>query len=312
MNTRKPPLVVIAGPTASGKSSLAMALSRLMPATILNADASQLYRDLRIVTARPSLEDEAEVPHRLFGVVDGSQAASAADWAEMAKAAIAEAHAEYRLPILVGGTGLYIRTLLDGIAPIPPIDEAVRARVRRLERAVVREQLEQHDAAAAARLGPNDGARNARALEVILSTGQTLAAWQADRSGGIADQVNVTGIVLLPPRDWLRLRCDMRFETMLENGGINEVRTLLSRGLPAAAPVMKAIGVREIAALLNDPAHRVTHIEAAKAATRQYAKRQYTWFRNQLPEAWEKIDAQLDSDIIDKIAIKLRQEVLTR
>ncbi len=304
--------MVIAGPTASGKSSLAMALSRLMPVTIVNADASQLYRDLRVVTARPSREDEAEVPHRLFGILDGSEAASAAGWAEKAIAAIADVHAAQRLPVLVGGTGLYIRTLLDGIAPVPPIDEAVRAAVRSFTPAETRKRLEHHDPDAAARLGANDRARNARALEVILSTGRPLAAWQQGRVGGIGDDVDVTGIVVLPPREWLRLRCDMRFEAMLETGGINEVRTLLLRGLPATAPVMKAIGVREIAALLSDPADRVVQIEAAKAATRQYAKRQYTWFRNQLPATWESVEAQLDSDIIKEIAIKLRQEVLTR
>jgi tRNA dimethylallyltransferase len=252
------------------------------------------------------------VPHCLFGVVDGADAMSAVDWASQTLAAIRGAHTAERLPILVGGTGLYIRTLLDGIAPVPPIDATVRAEVRGLTLADIRDQLVRHDPVAAARLGPNDLARNARALEVILSTGRSLTAWQQERVGGIAGQVDVTGIVLLPPRNWLRARCDMRFDMMLDQGGIAEVEALLQRRLPSDAPVMKAIGVREIAAMLDDPANRAPHIEAAKAATRQYAKRQYTWFRNQLPETWVQIETQLESDCVDKLVIKLRDRLLTR
>ncbi len=303
---------MIAGPTASGKSALALALSRLLPATIINADASQLYRDLRIVTARPSVTEEAQAPHRLFGVLDGAEAMSAADWAALAKNAIDEAHSSGRTPILVGGTGLYIRTLFDGIAPVPPIDPAVRQQVRALDPEVARDQLAKHDTERAVRIDANDRARIARSLEVVLSTGRTLADWQSERIGGIAEKVAVTGIVLLPPREWLRARCDARFDAMLANGAIGEVDALLARGLPATAPVMKAIGVPQIASMLEDPSTRTTRTAEGKARTRQYAKRQYTWFRNQLPAHWSQIETQLDSDQADQFAIILRDMVLTR
>lgn len=303
--------MVIAGPTASGKSALALALSRLIPATIINADASQLYRDLRIVTARPSDEEEAQAPHRLFGVIDGAEAMTAADWADQVKAAIEEAHNHNHVPILVGGTGLYLRTLLEGIAPVPPIDPAVRETVRSLAPELARNRLAALDPERAAQLGRNDRARIARSLEVVMSTGRTLAHWQGERVGGIADHIAVTGVVLLPPREWLRARCDARFDAMIANGGVAEVQTLLARGLPASAPIMKAIGVREIADMLRDPDTRIDRIAEAKAATRQYAKRQYTWFRNQLPASWICIDAQLDTNGIEEFVIKLRDMVLT-
>jgi tRNA dimethylallyltransferase len=303
---------VIAGPTASGKSALALALSRLMPVTIINADASQLYRDLRIVTARPSPEDEAKAPHRLFGVLDGEHAASAADWAKMAKPEIADAHDAGRIPIVVGGTGLYIRTLLDGIAPVPAIDSEIRARVRNLNSTECRALLLEHDPDRAAQLDPNDRTRIARALEVVLSTGKPLAEWQSESTGGIADQHDIHGVILLPPRAWLRARCDTRFESMLAAGGVAEVGALLARGLGPDLPIMKAIGVREIAAILQNPGDHAELAEQAKAATRQFAKRQYTWFRNQLPDDWERIETQLDADSIENIVIKLRRMLLTR
>jgi tRNA dimethylallyltransferase len=304
MNT-KAPLVVIAGPTASGKSALALALSRLTPATIINADASQVYRDLRIVSARPTLEEEAEAPHRLFGYLDGSENCTAAKWAEDAKEAIREAQACSSLPLLVGGSGLYVRTLLEGLAPVPEIDQAIRTATRALR------ALLACDPEAAARLNPNDTTRVARALEVVRSTGQTLSKWQEKRAGGIGDEVATTGMILLPPREWLRERCDTRFDWMLKNGGLAEVESLTARRLDVNLPVMRAIGVAEIAQVLADPANHDRYAEAAKAATRQYAKRQYTWFRNQPPAEWERIDAQLNRDMINNLAIKLRDTALT-
>ena len=310
MNT-KPPLVVIAGPTASGKSALALALSRLTPATIINADASQVYRDLRVLSARPWEAEEAEAPHRLFGTVDGAAPCSAAAWAADAREAVAEAHRLGRLPVLVGGTGLYVRTLLHGIAPVPDIDGGVRAEVRALTVAEAYERLSVADPEAAARLSPNDTTRVARALEVMLSTGRTLSAWQTERSGGISDAMSVTGIVLLPEREGLFARCDARFMAMLDQGAVDEVRALLSRGLSPALPVMRAIGVREIAQFIADPAYRDAAISNAQIATRQYAKRQFTWFRNQSPPAWERFTTQLDADNVNDLAIKLRDMTLT-
>lgn len=307
----EPPLVLIAGPTASGKSALALALSRLTPATIVNADASQVYRDLRIVSARPSEEEEREAPHRLFGHVNGAESYSAAAWANDARRTIEEIRTERRLPILVGGTGLYLRTLLDGIAPVPEIDPDIRKTVRVLPVAEAHASLSREDPAAAARLSPNDTTRVARALEVVRSTGKPIAQWQAERVGGIGGEVRLVPMILLPPREWLFARCDTRFDTMLSSGGKEEIAALLARGLDPALPVMRAIGVREIAAMLENPAETSRFAEAARIATRQYAKRQFTWFRNQPPFSWERVDAQLENDSIDILATKLRDMVLT-
>jgi tRNA dimethylallyltransferase len=303
--------VLIAGPTASGKSDLAMALTKMTPSMIINADASQVYRDLRIVSARPSVDDEALVPHRLFGHIDGAQACSAADWADEAKAAIAEALTAQRLPILVGGTGLYMRTLLDGIAPVPEIDPDIRAEVRRLDVSLAYEALSREDAEATARLAPGDRARIARALEVVRSTGRSLKDWQAHSLGGIGDQVEIVPLILLPPRAWLYTRCDARFAMMLEYGGITEVKALLARRLDPTLPVMRAIGVREIAAILDDPASAKTQTALAQIATRQYAKRQFTWFRNQFPSTWPRIESEINNETINQLAIKLRNITLT-
>lgn len=310
-NPTKLPLILIVGPTASGKSALALALSRSLPVTIINADASQVYRDLDIVSARPAAEDLRQAPHRLFGHIDGATAYSAAAWAADARAAIARTHASWRVPVVVGGTGLYVRTLLDGIAPVPEIDPDIRASVRALPVGQAHAALMRADPQAAMKLSPNDATRVARALEVVRSTGRPLSQWQSQRSGGIVDTVRLTPIVLLPPRDWLFQRCDRRFESMLSSGAKEEVEALMNRGLDPDLPVMRAIGVREIAAMLRHPAEAGRLIEEAKVATRQYAKRQYTWFRNQSPPAWPRLEAQLENDIVLHIAIKLQHMTLT-
>jgi tRNA dimethylallyltransferase len=310
MNKRLP-LIVIAGPTASAKSALALALSRLLPVTIVNADASQVYRDLPVLSAAPGEDERKQAPHRLYGYLDGAEPCSAARWAENAKTAIAKVRNAYRLPVLVGGTGLYLRTLLDGIAPVPAIDPGVRQAVRAMPVRQAYAALSAEDAAAAARLNPADTTRVARALEVVRSTGRPIAAWQADRIGGIGDSVRVVPAILLPPRDWLFARCDARFAAMLEGGAVDEVAALLARGLDPVLPVMRAIGVREIAALLAGETSRDAALRAGQLTTRQYAKRQYTWFRNQPPASWTRIEAQLDADSINQIAIKLRDGALT-
>ncbi len=226
-NPEKPPLILIVGPTASGKSSLALALSRLLPITVINADASQVYRDLNVVSARPTSEDLHRAPHRLFGHVDGALAYSAAAWATDARAAIARSHASWRIPVLVGGTGLYVRTLLEGIAPVPEIDPAIRTSVRALAVGEAYAALLQEDPGAAQRLSANDTTRVARALEVVRSTGKPLSQWQEMRAGGIRDTVRLSPLVLLPPRDWLFQRCDARFEAMLASG--NAYKCFLTR-----------------------------------------------------------------------------------
>lgn len=309
--SEKPETVaLIAGPTASGKSALALRLAEMTGGTIINADASQVYKDLRIVSARPAPEEELRAPHRLFGHLDGATACSAAQWAAEAKIELAAAHARGSLPILVGGTGMYLRTLLDGIAPVPEIDPAIRAAIRALPVADARAQLLTEDPEAAARLDANDSTRIARALEVVRSTGRPIKEWQADLVGGIGDQIRLASLVLLPPRVWLYDRCDRRFETMLDQGG-QEVAALMARKLDPALPVMRAIGVPEIADFLSGTLSRDAATAQGQTATRQYAKRQYTWFRNQPPTDWMRCASELDNVKIDELAIKLRDMALT-
>ena len=256
--------------------------------TVINADSAQVYRDLRVLTARPSREEEAAAPHLLFGHVDGADAGySAARWADEAKAAIAATRAAGRLPILVGGTGLYLRTLLDGIAPVPAIDPAIRAAVRAMAVADAHAALAGEDPAAAARLHARDTTRVARALEVVRSTGRPLTAWQAAREGGIGAGVTVEPLILLPDRATLFQRIDARLDAMLADGAVEEVAALLARpDLPADAPIRRAIGVPPLRALLAGEATRAEAVERLRTDTRHYAKRQTTWFRHQAPADW--------------------------
>jgi tRNA dimethylallyltransferase len=281
MNKGAPPLCVIAGPTASGKSALAVALAQRTNGVIVNADSAQLYTDLAVLTARPTADEMQGVEHRLFGHRDGALACSAAEWADEAKAVILEVHAEGGLPILVGGTGLYLRTLLDGIADVPPVDPAVRAEVRAATVLDNHRRLAEHDLEAAARLHANDTTRIARALEVVLSTGTTLKQWQQRTSGGIRDEVALFGLVLMPDPATLADRIDRRFAVMIEAGAVGEVQRLLSRNLSPSLPVMLAIGVPQIAQHLKGLSSFAPMIAAGQVATRQYAKRQRTWFRGQ-------------------------------
>ncbi|MBX9897997.1 MAG: tRNA (adenosine(37)-N6)-dimethylallyltransferase MiaA [Qipengyuania sp.] len=293
----KPKLALIAGPTASGKSELAVRLARRLTAegrraVVLNADSAQVYADLRVLSARPTEAEMAGIEHLLFGAWDGAEACSAADWAAAAKREIAALHDDGALPILAGGTGLYLRTLLDGIAPVPTIDPAIRAEVRALPQAEARAALEREDPAAAARLAPADASRTARALEVVRSTGRVLAHWQGEKRGGIGDAMDLRALVLLPERDWLAARCDRRFAAMLDGGAREEVAALLARGLNPALPVMRAIGVREVAGWIEGKLSRDQALLAGQTSTRRYAKRQYTWFRRQPPPEWRRIELQ--------------------
>lgn len=304
-------MALIAGPTASGKSALALRLAEMTGGTIINADASQVYADLRILSARPTVEEEDRAPHRLFGHVDGARACSAAEWAADARAVIAEVHAAGRLPILVGGTGLYIRTLLDGIAPVPPIGAEVREAVRALPVAEAHAALSAEDPVAAARLHPADTTRVARALEVIRATGRSLADWQAERHGGIGDAIRLAPLLLLPDRDWLYARCDARFTTMVGGGGIEEIERLIARRLDPALPVMRAIGVPDMIAWVAGRIDREEMMRRAGQATRRYAKRQYTWFGNQPPPEWPRALGNICVDVANHLVIKLRDSALT-
>lgn len=288
-------MALIAGPTASGKSAIAMELARSLAevgrrGVIVNADSAQVYADLRILSARPSPDEMDEIEHRLFGAWDGSEACSAAAWAARAKAEIADIHRTDGVPILVGGTGLYLKVLFEGIAPIPEIDPDIRATVRALDEDAAYKLLQLEDPLRAAELDPGDRQRIARALEVKRSTGVTLADWQIAKAGGIGEEVMMHPMLLLPDRTWLYERCDLRFEAMLEEGAIAEVEALLARGLDPDLPVMRAIGVPEIAAFLGGEIDAETMIAAGQQATRNYAKRQFTWFRRQPPVEWPRID----------------------
>lgn len=289
-----PAVALIAGPTASGKSDCAVRLAQALRATgrealVVNADSAQVYADLRVLSARPSEAEMRGVEHRLFGAWDGADPCSAADWAKAASAVIAEAHARDAVPILVGGTGLYIRTLLDGIAPVPAIDPQVREAVRALPVAEAHAALTAEDPERAKALNPADTTRVARALEVVRSTGLPLAHWQEQREGGIGGDIDLHPLVLLPERPWLYERCDRRFAAMLELGAVTEVEALLARGLDPAAPVMRAIGVPEIAGYLRGDWSRDQALARGAQATRNYAKRQYTWLRHQPPADWPRL-----------------------
>ncbi|MBW8295996.1 tRNA (adenosine(37)-N6)-dimethylallyltransferase MiaA [Sphingopyxis sp.] len=308
----RPPVALIAGPTASGKSALAVALAKAVGrGVVINADASQVYADLAILSARPTEGEMAGIPHHLFGHIDAAQPHNAARWADEARAAIAAAHAAGDIPILVGGTGLHIRTLLDGISPIPEIDPDVRAAVRVLPVAEAHSALTREDPDTAARLNPADTTRIARALEVVRSTGHPLGHWHAARTGGISDTIALAPLILLPPRAWLRDRCDQRLVQMFDRGAIAEVEALLARNLDPDLPAMRAIGVPQIAQYLSGTIDQGEALTLTQAATRQYAKRQYTWFRNQPPADWSRHLELLNNDSVDQLAIILRQSLLT-
>ena len=292
-----PPVALIAGPTASGKSDLAVRLALALAGqgrtgVVINADSAQVYADLAVLSARPSLADMKGIDHRLYGAWDGAEACSAADWADAARSEITALHAQGAVPILVGGTGLYLRTLLDGIAPVPPIDPAVRAEVRALPVEQAHNALLAEDPARAAVLHPADSTRVARALEVVRSTGRPLSDWQSERTGGIARSIALHPLILLPPRPWLYTRCDLRFDAMLAGGALAEVEALLARGLDPALPVMRAIGVPELADHLRGECELATARQRGAQATRNYVKRQMTWLRHQCPSDWPRIETQ--------------------
>jgi tRNA dimethylallyltransferase len=273
---------------------------------IVNADSAQIYRDLPILSAAPSPADLARAKHRLYGIRDGAEPCSAADWAALAKGEIAGLHKEGRLTILVGGTGLYLRTLLNGIAPVPSIDSTIRAEVRAASVAENLAALMPLDPVAAATLSPGDTTRIARALEVVKSTGRPLADWQKQLEGGIGNQIELRPLILLPARPWLNERCDHRFAAMVQSGAIVEVEKLLERKLDPQLPVMRAIGVREIAAFLGGDLTEAQAIDAGQQATRRYAKRQYTWFSHQPPTDWPRFSDPLEGPAIDRALALLR------
>jgi tRNA dimethylallyltransferase len=285
--------VLIAGPTASGKSALAIELARAADGVVINTDSMQVYRDLRIITARPTLDDEARAPHRLYGHVDAAVNYSAGAWVADATAALAEARAQRRLPIFVGGSGLYFTALTRGLSAVPAVPSDIREHVRaRLERdgpEALHAELKQRDPASAEKLKVRDRIRIARALEVIEATGRSLTEWHRDGLPPLLPPDQVTAVFLAPERDDLYARIDRRFGVMLEAGALDEVALLATRGLDPLLPAMKPHGVPALIRHLGGDLSLDEAAAVGRADTRRYAKRQFTWFRHQLPEfAWLK------------------------
>jgi len=288
------PAVIVTGPTASGKSGLASRLAEAFDGVIINADSMQVYRELAILTARPGMAAMRSISHRLYGVLPGGEPCSAGRWRVMALAEIAAAHADGKLPIVVGGTGLYLRALVEGLSPAPEVPEATRAEAKALHGDLGGEKfhalLATRDPAMAARLHPNDTQRLLRAWEVMAASGRSLAEWQTlgqagDGGAGWAKTPALDGFWLIckPPRRDLYAACDARFLTMIDDGALDEVRALGALDLDPGLPIMKALGVRELSAHLSGELSLEDAVTQAQQATRNYAKRQMTWMRTQLP-----------------------------
>jgi len=287
--------VLIAGPTASGKSALALALAQTHDAVIINSDSMQVYRDLRVITARPAREEEAVAPHRLYGHVDAAVNFSAGSWVADAAVALGQARAQNRLPIFVGGSGLYFKALISGLSAVPPIPaelrESVRARIERDGVEALHAELARRDPVTAERLKPRDRTRIARALEVIESTGRSLTDWHREGLPPLLPPGTFSALFLAPDRDQLYARIDARFDAMLAAGALEEVADLAARRLDPLLPAMKAHGVPTLLRHLRGEIPLEEAATIARADTRHYAKRQFTWFRHQLPEfEWVKPD----------------------
>jgi tRNA dimethylallyltransferase len=288
--------VLIAGPTASGKSALALELAQKARGIVINTDSMQVYRDLRIITARPTPGEEARVPHRLYGHVDAAVNFSAGAWVADAASALAEARAQNRLPIFVGGSGLYFKALTRGLSAVPPIPVEIRDGVRaRLERdgvEALHAELATRDPVSAERLKPRDRTRIARALEVIEATGRALPDWHREGLPPLLPPGEFSALFLAPERDELYARIDARFGAMLQSGALEEVERLAGRNLDPLLPAMKAHGVPVLIRHLRGEITLAEAAEIGRADTRHYAKRQFTWFRHQLPEfEWVKPEA---------------------
>jgi tRNA dimethylallyltransferase len=286
--------ILITGPTASGKSALAVKLAQRHGGVVINADSMQVYDTLKVLTARPDEADMEGIEHFLSGHVPAGQPYSTGAWLREAEALVMRLRGEGRLPVFVGGTGLYFKALTGGLSDMPAIPAAIRTRLRERLKEVGPEalhaQLAARDPETAAQLRPSDGQRIVRALEVIEATGKPIRLYQQAHGPVVVDPSRAQKIVVLPERTLLHSRIDRRFEAMLAGGAVEEVRALLALKLSPDMPVMKAIGVQQIAAMLRGEMSEAEVIASGSAATRQYAKRQMTWFRNQLDESWQRIE----------------------
>ncbi|MGE5537593.1 MAG: tRNA (adenosine(37)-N6)-dimethylallyltransferase MiaA [Gemmatimonas sp.] len=314
MPVTKTPIIVVAGPTASGKSALALRLAEDFGGTIINADSMQVYAGIEILTSQPGHEARERKPHRLYGVLDAADPCSAARWRDLAREEIARTDDAGRVAILVGGTGLYLRTLVHGIADLPPIPDEARQEARRRHAALggeaFRIELATLDRDAADRLHAGDTQRLIRAYEVALGTGTPLSQWQRRANGDADGALPAFTIVLDPPRVDLRAAIAERLRGMVRAGALDEVRRLRARRLPDDRPAMKALGVREFARHLDGEGSLEDAIAATAVASGQYAKRQSTWFRHQM-DADARVDAQLSESVYAELNSKVSNFLLT-
>lgn len=289
--SRSPSVTLLAGPTASGKSGLALEMAQRTGAVIINADSQQLYADLRILSARPPHEDELRVAHHLYGVADAADAWSVGRWSRAVPTVLADLKAQGRPALIVGGTGLYFTALTKGLAEIPPVSVEVRDAAGALYdeegEAAFRLRLTTFDPPAAAAIEAGDRQRLTRAYAVAVSTDRSLSDWQAATTPMLMPGT-YERLIVEPDRAALYANCDRRVETMVEQGAVEEVRALAARGLNPALPAMKAVGVREFGAYLTGGLSMAAAVTATQQATRNYAKRQLTWFRNQTPN-WKRV-----------------------
>lgn len=307
-------VILVAGPTASGKSGLAMHIAEAVDGVVINGDSMQVYDELRIVTARPDAEDEARVPHRLYGCMSARQACSVGDWLDMVAPVIEGTWRAGQVPIVTGGTGMYLKSLVEGIATIPSVPEAIRSSVQayydEIGGEAFRNQLATVDPAAAGRLRPADRQRLTRALEVHRASGRALSEWLADGNAPVLGDTRFVTVVLEPPREDLYERIDRRFEQMVNQGALEEVRAFLALGLDPSLPASKAVGVRELGGFLSGDWSQEQAVSMAQQASRNYAKRQMTWFRNQIRKDFS-LNAQYSERENEKIFSFIRQIGLT-
>jgi tRNA dimethylallyltransferase len=296
-------VVLIAGPTASGKSALALALAEKHDGVVINADSMQVYRDLRIITARPTEEEEARAPHRLYGHVDAAVNYSTGQWCRDVAAVLDEARATNKLPIIIGGTGLYFSALTKGLSAVPPIPDDIRERIRARVATdgveAMHAELVLRDPETAARITVRDRARVTRALEVVEATGRTLTEWHKDGLPAILDGTSAAKVFLTCEREPLVERISRRFDAMLEAGALDEVARLAARGLNPLLPAMKAHGVPWLIRHLRGEITLAEAAEGGKMDTRRYAKRQHTWFRNQLTD-WPFVPAEAGLEALER------------
>lgn len=288
-------MILIAGPTASGKSQLGIEIARQCKGVVINADSMQVYNVLHLLTARPDKDERAGVPHYLYGFVNPSETFSTGHWLEAVRVLLQRPELKAKTCVFVGGTGLYFRALLGGLARVPPVEPAIREKwllfLKEKGIGPLYQCLAEKDSVMAQRLLPGDGQRILRALEVWEATGRSLAEWQRMGNEPLVDAIRTRRLVLMPERDHLAARINARFDTMVEKGALEEARQLRAMHLDPALPAMKAIGVREFSAFLDGATSLEAAIEGAKAETRRYAKRQMTWLRHQLDESWQQFSS---------------------